>query len=399
MRASTTSSLLVLAVLAASFLSLAIPLQAQPNVTPMSHPRIVGSADAQSLNWAGYAVTGPAGSVTSAQGSWLVPAVTCSSSSSYAAFWVGIDGYSSDTVEQTGTMAECVGGSAYYYAWYEFYPNPSYEIGSVPVSPGDKIAAGVTYSDGQFTVTITDTTSSKFYSTSATVSSAQESSAEWIAEAPSSGSSILPLANFGTAFYGQDYTGIASTEYATVSGSTGPISSFGSSIQEITMVSSSGSTQAQPSAITSDGTSFSVAWGSSTTTTSTSSTTTTSTSTSSSSSSSSTTTSSTSTTGTAPALTVSVSTSRGSYTPGSMVVITVAVTSAGSPVSRASVTVTVTTPNGGTASGRGNTGYGGAVSFVYQLSRNSPTGTYTVSASASAYGYGPGTGSTTFSVS
>jgi hypothetical protein len=285
-RLSTVVPVAVLILVAASFLTLALPPSAQAKVTPASHPRI-SYANGSSENWSGYAVTGPAGSVTNVEGSWIAPSVTCSSTNSYAAFWVGIDGYSSDTVEQTGTMAQCQGGTPTYYAWYEFYPKGSYEISSVPVSPGNTMSAGVTYSGGEFTTTITDVTTGKTYSTTQAVASAEESSAEWIAEAPSSNTGILPLADFGTAYYGVDNTGVASTNYATVSGVTRTMGSFGSAVQEITMVSSSGSTEATPSSISSDGTSFSVAWGSGTTTTTTSSTSTSTSTTTSTSSSSS----------------------------------------------------------------------------------------------------------------
>ena len=82
--------------------------------------------NATSTNWSGYAVTGPDGSVTDVKGSWKVPDVVCSSPgtpNSYASFWVGIDGYGSNTVEQIGTDSDCSGGNAVYYAWYEFYPH------------------------------------------------------------------------------------------------------------------------------------------------------------------------------------------------------------------------------------------------------------------------------------
>ena len=52
-------------------------------------------------NWSGYAVTGARNSVSDVKGSWLVPAVhgTCGSTDQYASFWIGIDGYNSNTVE------------------------------------------------------------------------------------------------------------------------------------------------------------------------------------------------------------------------------------------------------------------------------------------------------------
>jgi hypothetical protein len=212
-----------------------------------------------SLNWSGYAVTASSGSVTDAQGSWVVPAIqgTCPATNEYASFWVGIDGFNSSTVEQTGTDSDCQNGMPTYYAWFEFYPHPMFIVNSVPVSPGDQISAKVSYNSStrQFTASIQNVTTGHSFSTSAKVSSAKRSSAEWIAEAPSSGG-ILPLADFGTADYGSVFKGIAND--ATVGLSTGSIGSFGSSVQEITMVTNSGVVKAQPSALSGD--SFSVAW-------------------------------------------------------------------------------------------------------------------------------------------
>jgi hypothetical protein len=42
----------------------------------------------------------------------------CGRTTSLAAFWVGIDGYSSDTVEQDGTIIESYEGTVYYYDWW-----------------------------------------------------------------------------------------------------------------------------------------------------------------------------------------------------------------------------------------------------------------------------------------
>src|SRR4051794_21275294 len=59
----------------------------------------------QSSNWSGYAVTGTPGSITDVKGSWIVPGIqgACGTTDSYSSFWIGIDGYSSNTVEQIGT--------------------------------------------------------------------------------------------------------------------------------------------------------------------------------------------------------------------------------------------------------------------------------------------------------
>ena len=96
------------------------------------------SFEAESTNWSGYA--GTTGRYTSVSASWVQPAGTCSSGDQYAAFWVGLDGYSSSTVEQTGSEVDCVGRTAEYYAWYEMYPGPS-ENYSNTVKAGDHFTA------------------------------------------------------------------------------------------------------------------------------------------------------------------------------------------------------------------------------------------------------------------
>ncbi|HXZ98545.1 MAG TPA: G1 family glutamic endopeptidase [Candidatus Acidoferrum sp.] len=263
----TSISLLAMFFFATLLLGAAAPAIAAPQMGLA--PRIHwGRSDGSwlSTNWSGYAVNGSAGSVSDVRGSWKVPAIagSCPKASEYSSFWVGIDGFSSNTVEQIGTDSDCQNGRAAYYAWYEFYPSPSYTISSFTVKPGDTISAEVNYSNSKFTVSIVDVTTGKSYSTSATVKSAQKSSAEWIAEAPSSSRGVLPLADFGTVNFGSDNTGVAVTCYATVAGATKALGSFSSSVQELTMVTSSGKTvKAQPSSVSKDGTSFSVVWKSS----------------------------------------------------------------------------------------------------------------------------------------
>jgi hypothetical protein len=220
---------------------------------------------AESTNWSGYAVLGS--SFTSAEGSWIVPTAKCSGvrGDQYAAFWVGLDGYSSSTVEQTGTLSDCTGRNPSYYAWYEFYPNPMYEVTAVPIAPGDVISASVVYSGGEFTVTISNVTTGKSYSKSATVSGASRSSAEWIVEAPccTNSGGILPLSDFGTGLLGDDSTGVSGTNYATDSSiASAPIGSFGSpNIEQISKVGSRSSPQTSTcSALSNDGSSFSCTW-------------------------------------------------------------------------------------------------------------------------------------------
>ncbi len=218
-----------------------------------------------SCNWSGYIVTGTA--FTLAKGSWIVPTVNCNQTpQSFSSFWVGIDGYTSTTLEQVGTQSECKDSSPNYYAWYQFLPNDPRNIiiGSVPVAPGDVISASVqcNNSNSSFTVIITNKT--KGLSSGpikATVSGALCKSAEWIAEAPADPSTheIQPLSDFGIAKSGHEYTAVGVTNNATDSTNSGPINSFGNVIK-MTMIDRLNKTKAEPSTLNPDGTSFDIVW-------------------------------------------------------------------------------------------------------------------------------------------
>ena len=206
------------------------------------HDPIHRITNSTSTNWSGYAVTGSR--FTSVSSSWTEPTVTCSSTA-YSSFWVGLDGDTSGTVEQTGTDADCSGSTPQYYAWYEMYPKYPVNLKGT-VRPGDHLSASVTTNgSGSFTLTITDSTQGWTNTTTARLKSATLASAEVIAEAPSSRSGVLPLANFGTV----SFTG------ATANGSL--LTSSTPHIDPITMASGS-TVKAQPSSISSGA--FSVTW-------------------------------------------------------------------------------------------------------------------------------------------
>jgi hypothetical protein len=200
---------------------------------------------AYSTNWSGYAaetnLTTPASNaVTAVSGSWTVPTVT-GTSTRYSSVWVGIDGYSSGSVEQLGTEQDTSRSGASYYAWYEMYPNPSYEITTMTISPGNSISASVTYTSAGYVLAMTDNTTHQSFSITQSTTAAR-SSAEWIVEAPSSYSGVLPLANFGTAKF--------SGAQATISGVTGAIDNSSWQNTAIDMETSSGSLLDQTSALT-----------------------------------------------------------------------------------------------------------------------------------------------------
>jgi Peptidase A4 family len=161
-----------------------------------------GHTTAQSTNWSGYAATGANHKFTSVSATWTEPTATCNSGSAqYSSFWVGLDGYSSSSVEQTGTDADCSGRTPQYYGWYEMYP--AYPVNfSNTVRPGDHMSASVTFSGtSTYTLVLKDTTRGWTKTVTKNQSGLARSSAEVITEAPSSSSGVLPLANFGTVTY------------------------------------------------------------------------------------------------------------------------------------------------------------------------------------------------------
>ena len=167
-----------------------------PGSTPLARHH-GGLFNSTSTNWSGYAAHG--GSYTTVSATWVQPKATCSGSGSqFSSFWVGLDGYSSNSVEQTGTDTDCSSGTPRYYGWYEMFPKPSFSFGST-VSPGDTMHASVTFSgSSSFTLTLSDVTKGWTSTTTKNLSGAARSSAEVIVEAPSSSGGILPLADFGT---------------------------------------------------------------------------------------------------------------------------------------------------------------------------------------------------------
>jgi hypothetical protein len=211
---------------------------------------INGLTQVQSTNWSGYADTGT--NFSKVTGSWTEPSVSrCGFTTSLAAFWVGIDGFTSNSVEQDGTLIECYLGTAYQFTWWEMYPTNSIQTVGSTLAAGDSISASVTRAGANYTLTVTDSTHpANSFTTTQSCATCANTSAEWIAEAPSSSTGVLPLANFGT----WNESGATVTEGAT----NGVISSF--TDDEITMINSSNQVKAQPGALNGGGNGFSVAW-------------------------------------------------------------------------------------------------------------------------------------------
>ena len=221
----------------------------------LAHPARSGVSalnQVSSTNWAGYADDSTGGHTYSKiTGNWTEPSASCTSTESLAAFWIGIDGYTSSSVEQDGTLIECYRSAAYYYTWWEMYPSNAIQVVGSSVSPGDAISTSVTKSGSSYKLTVTDSTHpANSFSTTQSCSSCAANSAEWIAEAPSGSSGVEPLTNF------HSWTASAAT---VTSGSTsGVISSFPD--DELTMINNSGAVKAQPGALNGSGNGFTVTW-------------------------------------------------------------------------------------------------------------------------------------------
>jgi hypothetical protein len=265
-------------------------------------PAASASTDVQTAssgNWAGYVVGGSSSATQfkSVSGSWVAPTVKCSSGQGFSSFWVGLGGSggsgssstsdsgsmsdpgsvsgsdSSTGLEQAGTEADCnADGSASYSAWYELVPSPPVKV-SMAVHPGDHITSKVTVDGSNVTIQLSDATTGGSFEKTLQATNPDVSSAEWIAEAPStcqqgvSDCTPLSLADFGT---GQ-FSGASAT---TTDGHTGTISDSAWQTAAVTLSPSasqdgfgsqftslgSGSAGATPSSLSSDGSSFSVAW-------------------------------------------------------------------------------------------------------------------------------------------
>lgn len=198
----------------------------------VQHRTAVGAANGtltavQSANWSGYGDAESASNkVSDVSGDWIMPGVTCppapyQNQDAFLASWVGIDGLTNGTVEQLGTAAQCFEGVTYYYVWYEMYPAGTVEEGTAACinnnvncpAPGDRISASVSVTPGSsgednYTLKLIDHArpqESFSVMQQCAATTCTDASAEWIQERPAVlptfGVQILPLADFGKAFF------------------------------------------------------------------------------------------------------------------------------------------------------------------------------------------------------
>ncbi|WP_242966727.1 G1 family glutamic endopeptidase [Desulfosporosinus sp. FKA] len=210
----------------------------------------------QSQNWAGYVDTPQSGSYTSITGTWMVPDITSSQQDAASAQWVGLGGASSSDLLQMGTTETIENGQQINKLFWEKLPSPATDVVTVPtgatvtvdIAPSTdptqtsvwNLTYTITPSGGQAqTGTIPVTLDSDYIAGIGT-------SAEWISEDPSTyNNQLYPLANMGTINY----------QSATVNG--GAINATGNNVEPFELGSTNGSVLLVPSALGSDGKSFS----------------------------------------------------------------------------------------------------------------------------------------------
>jgi Peptidase A4 family len=219
---------------------LLIPLVPVFAMLAFAAPALAATPEAASENWAGYEATPSSGTTSTTSsgsefsavsGGWTQPSVSCTSGAqTYSAYWVGLGGGSqgSEALEQIGTQADCNGTSSTstQYAWYELVPAAPVKI-KMTIHTGDKIWARTAVSGDKVTLFLSDQTTGQKFSKTLTMSNPDTSTAEWVAEAPSecqggaSGECTpLPLSDFGKVKF--------TDANATSGGHTGSISSWNS---------------------------------------------------------------------------------------------------------------------------------------------------------------------------
>ena len=152
-----------------------------------------------SFNWSGYADTATkAQTFTKVSGAWTTPSVTCSAEDQITSDWVGLDGFTSSTVEQLGTISWCFQHTPTYFTWYEMFPAGTVEVGTA-LKPGDKITASVTRTGTSYVLKLTDATTAGnniSVTKSCALATCKDTSAEWISERPSFSIGIVPQAHY-----------------------------------------------------------------------------------------------------------------------------------------------------------------------------------------------------------
>ena len=166
-----------------------------------------------SSNWAGAVLTAPPPDETfnSVSGQFVVPTPSVppgGGSGKYsAAIWVGIDGDTyGNAIWQSGIDISISDSQISFDVWYEWFPNPAYDIQGFSVSGGDTIIITVSSSSkSEGSVTLENLSTGQSVTQSASAPSPNAvlggQNAEWIIEDFDVGGSQVPFADFGTVLF------------------------------------------------------------------------------------------------------------------------------------------------------------------------------------------------------
>jgi hypothetical protein len=171
-----------------------------------------------------------------------------------------MDGYSNDHIEQIGTGHKWGNGIQEDIAWFQIFPKQLYRIRKFPLLPGDLIGAEVRYvGNGLFSFKLKNFSQGVVFEVPPQYTRsehAHRSSAEWIVSVPFKDHLARPFSNFTTISFIECLT--------SMHGIKGGLGLSRWDNIPITMSATDGVTlKAQPSALTTGGTAFTITWKSS----------------------------------------------------------------------------------------------------------------------------------------
>lgn len=170
------------------------------NVGHHSPPAPVSANSTHFTNWAGYLQSG---NFVEVQGYWTVNFYSDNSpSDSDESSWIGLGGNCKCNLLQAGTYNGPVDG--HNDMWWEEWPNPPHDVGSLICNSGDQFYGEVSYNYGdnnqkQDYAFVEDVPCGTYFGQVVDTGFVPAASAEWIDERPSCGSTnYYKLANFQT---------------------------------------------------------------------------------------------------------------------------------------------------------------------------------------------------------
>jgi hypothetical protein len=225
---------------------------------------------------AGYQVAGPPGSITRIKGSWVVPTISCdSTSNTNMTISVMLDGLNLSDRMQIGTVAACVSGVPTYGAFVVMLPSKGkVHVPTLTIHAGDVVEA-----QGKWSTQTKGWHAQIIDETTGTTNTAYVKATSGFTPPLSSGSFLVArvgtslLSDFGTVGFGRSNTGVGESCIVTATlangttfhvitlGTLGGISGF--TLTSFNMIDSGKSVMATTGGLGIDGESFTVTWDSS----------------------------------------------------------------------------------------------------------------------------------------